>query len=261
MIKTKEAFDKFQNFIHAFGATRLLLQRAHEHGFLIEGMVLYASLVDGFCRICIVLKEQLDRKTDTIDEKYIYQSENNRYIQEKQIYKLIREKKIISKKLFDELNNLYNIRNKMIHRFFISKIEYSHLEIVCNRYEQVYKRIRNITNSLESEQVKKGVGMTKLDKYTESDKLTIKKDIYKKIKSGSEKALAKTLGCVSVEEVIEFGSKNGFFQKCKTCNHSKIEHFDIKAFKLNGDKVKKLDDYFDSCNSKGCKCKKYENAN
>jgi len=249
---------KFENFVRAFGATRALLQRAHEHGFLIEGLVLYAALADGFCRICLVLKEQLERKNEDINQKYVYQHDNEQNFNERKIFDLVLEKKIIGKKLFKELSTLYDIRNKMIHRFFISEVEYSHLEIVCTRYERVYEELHKITYNLESEQIKQGVGMTVSDEYTEEDKTEIWRDVHKKIKSGSERNLAKTLGCTSVEEVIEFGSKKGFFKKCKMCEHLQIEHFDDKAFHKEKNKTDDFDIYLSVCKSKGCSCNRYK---
>lgn len=249
--------EKFQNFLRAFGATRLLLQRAYERGSLIEGLVLYAALVDGFCRICLVLKEQLEKKNEDINQKYIYQHDDEPNFNERKIYSLAFEKKIIGENLFKELNTLYDIRNKVIHRFFISEVEYTHLEIVCTRYEKVYDQLHKITYDLESEQIKQGVGMTISGKYTEKDKIEIRRDVHKKIKSGSERNLAKTLGCVSVEEVIEFGSKRGFFKKCKKCKHLKIEHLDHKAMQRAKTKVDNLDVYLSVCKSKNCLCKEY----
>lgn len=206
------SFDKFSNFINAFGTARLLLQRAQEQGFLIEGLVFYASLMDGFCRICLVLQEQIDNNNDKINEKYIYQIDGDFGISERKIYKLAYENRTINKEVYDELDSLYKIRNKAIHRFFISEIEYSHLEVVCNRYEKLYNELWQIIYDLESKQIKKGVGMTRIDK-----KITKKKKIYsdimRKIKSGNEKNLAKTLNCISVEEVIELASKKSLFNK------------------------------------------------
>lgn len=256
--EAKKSLEIFQNFLRAFGATRLLLQRAYERGSLIEGLVLYAALADGFCRICLVLKEQLEKRSMDINQKYIYQHDDEQNFSERKIYHLVFERKIIGKNLFKELNTLYNIRNKVIHRFFISEVEYSHLEIVCTRYEKVYEQLHKITYNLESEQIKQGAGMTILGKYTEKDKIEIKRDVYKKIKSGSEKNLAKTLGCVSVEEVIEFGSKKGFFKKCKECKHLKIEHFDHKAMQRSKIKVDNLDIFLSACKSKNCSCKEYK---
>jgi len=256
-ISKNNDLEKFQNFLRAFGAARLLLQRAHERGSLIEGLVLYAALADGFCRICLVLKEQLEKKNGDINQKYIYQHDDESNFNERKIYSLALDKKIIDKILFKELNTLYDIRNKVIHRFFISEVEYTHLEIVCTRYEKVYDQLYKITYDLESEQIKHGAGITISGKYTEKDKIEIRRDVLKKIKSGSERNLAKTLGCTSVEEIIEFGSKRGFFKKCKECKHLKIEHFNHKALQRTKTKVHDLDTYLSICKSKDCSCKKY----
>ena len=250
-----ESAEKLENFVLSFGATRKLLQRAHEQGFLIEGMVLYSSIVDGFCRICLVLKEQIEGKTNKINERYVHQQDRERNFNEREIYKQAFKRKIIAKKLFDELNALYDIRNKFIHRFFISEVEYSHLAIVCHRYEQVFDQLHKITYGLETEQIKKGVGITaKGEKLTDEEKSKIKMDINKKINSGSEKNLAKTLNCVSVEEVIEFATKNGLLEKC-VCGHEKIKHMDSKVLKSR--KIKKLEDAFQRCLIKSCHCQSY----
>ncbi|MEQ9617826.1 MAG: hypothetical protein RIG61_01470 [Deltaproteobacteria bacterium] len=254
---TSENLEKFKNFVHTFGATRLLLQRAHEQGFLIEGLVLYASLTDGLCRICLILKEQIKNGNATINPRYIYQNDDKLYFTERKIYKLVRQKNIIESALYHELDNLYSIRNKFIHRFFISEIEYSHLEVVCTRYERVYQQLLKITHDLETEQITQGVGMTISGNYTPEDESEIKQDIYKKIKTSSERNLAKTLDCSSVEEIIEFSSKSGLINKCGDCGHMKIEHVDIKAFQEQKDSAIDLDCYINECRSKNCSCKQY----
>jgi len=40
-----EDIEKFVNFLHAFGAARVLLKKAHENGALLEGLTLYAGSV------------------------------------------------------------------------------------------------------------------------------------------------------------------------------------------------------------------------
>ena len=247
--------DKFENFIRSFGATRVLLQRAHDEGFLIEGLILYAALVDGFCRSCLILKEQLDNKNSNINEKYIYQGNNENNFRERDIYKLAFDKKIIDQDILDELNKLYDIRNKLVHRFFISEVEYSHLEVVCKRYEKLYQQLYKITFDLESEQIDKNVGMTiNGGKITEQEKIAVSKDIMKKIKSGNERNLAKTFDCVSVEEVVEFASKKGLTNKCK-CGHYKSSHIDLEILKKK--KTKDIDEGLTKCSQKGCYCQKY----
>lgn len=252
---TNKPAEKLKNFILTFGATRKLLQRAHKQGFLIEGLVLYSSLIDGFFRICLVLKDQIEQKSNKINEKYIHQQDGRSFFTERQIFKKAFDKKIIRKELFDEINNLYDIRNKFIHRFFISEIEYSHLEIVCNRYEQVFNQLYRITYNLESEQLKKSIGMTiKGKKNTNKEECEINIGIAKKIKSGSEKNLARTLNCVSVEEIIEFATKNGLLKKC-ICGHKRIEHIDLNILKKK--KPKKLEDALKNCLIKSCHCQEY----
>ena len=50
----------FANFLYAFGAARKLLERAQERGSLIEGIVLYVSMIDGLLRIAMVLDKQVN---------------------------------------------------------------------------------------------------------------------------------------------------------------------------------------------------------
>ena len=54
---TRDA-EKFINFVHAFGAARVLLRKAHKDGALLEGLALYASLTDAFLRLALVLKSK-----------------------------------------------------------------------------------------------------------------------------------------------------------------------------------------------------------
>lgn len=137
----------------------MLLQRSHEQGFLIEGLVLYAALVDGFCRIALVLKQQIVNQSPDFDVRYIYQNEKDtNYYTEREIYRQSLGGGIIDEDLFNDINALYDFRNKVIHRFFISEIEYSHLGLVLDKYELVFQRLWNIVYSLESEQIHKGVG-------------------------------------------------------------------------------------------------------
>lgn len=38
--------EKLSNFVHAFGAARMLIQKANKEGALLEGLALYAALTD-----------------------------------------------------------------------------------------------------------------------------------------------------------------------------------------------------------------------
>jgi hypothetical protein len=63
--------DKLNNFVHAFGAARMLIQKANQGGALLEGLALYAALTDGFLRIGLVLKRQIVKNTAEVDDLLI----------------------------------------------------------------------------------------------------------------------------------------------------------------------------------------------
>jgi uncharacterized protein YutE (UPF0331/DUF86 family) len=151
----------FVNFLRSFGACRLLLQKAHDKGSLIEGVVLYAALLDGLLRISIILKEQINRKTEEIDETLITQKDKGGFFSERAIYRIALEKEIIDQDIFDELNDLYDKRNIIVHRFFLSSIQYADLPPVLLRFETLYQKLYEKVYALESKQIELGVGMTR----------------------------------------------------------------------------------------------------
>ena len=76
----------FANFLYAFGAARKLLERAQERGSLIEGIVLYVSMIDGLLRISIVLDKQLAGDPMGDIDDYIQQVTGGPKFTEKMIY-------------------------------------------------------------------------------------------------------------------------------------------------------------------------------
>lgn len=172
----------FANFLRAFGACRLLLQKAHNKNSLIEGVVLYAALLDGLLRISIILKEQIVRKAEEIDETLITQKDRGSFFSERAIYRLALEKEVIDQDIFDELNDLYDKRNAIVHRFFLSSIQYADLPPVLLRFETLYQKLYKKVYELESKQIELGVGMTRGGtKPNPDEKKRIKRDMLKKI--------------------------------------------------------------------------------
>src|ERR1700719_1249517 len=143
--------QKFVNFIHAFGAARTLLKRAHEHGFLIEGLAVYTSLIDGLLRIALVLKRQLKHRVSDIDPSLISQEPNGKFFTERQIQRMAFEEGIITETQFKELTALYDKRNDTIHKFFLTSIKYQDLPGVLLRYEVAFKNLYEIVYALEAE--------------------------------------------------------------------------------------------------------------
>ncbi len=287
------ATEKLENFINGIGAVRKLLEKAHSDGSLLEALVLYASIVDGLCRISLLLDEQIQSKSSDINEKYIFQDEEDKTYKskfdERHIYGLAYDRKIIEKDLYDDLDALYDIRNKAIHRFLISEFKYSHLEIVLEKYELVYQRLWTIVYNLESKQIYKGVGMTVLG--NNIDEKDIIKQILTKIKDGNTESLKNTLGLKmikdnnlffedierekiqediydeleiqeekkvippgysSVKEITKWAERKGILKMCQ-CGH-------VKAIHINLDKTKNKEELIlnpSSCNDDDCKCERY----
>jgi len=295
-MNSKKDFEKLENFINGVGAARALLGRSYEQEFLIEALVLYATLVDGFCRISLVLKQQIENKSSNFDAKYIHQNDDKDYYSERDVYKLAFKKSILEEDLFNEINALYDFRNKVIHRFLISEIEYAHLGLVLDRYELVFQRLWNIVYSLESEQIQKGVGMTITRKVTEEDKKAIHRDILRKVDTKDPEKLKRILGSklikdtetfserdererisdevsdeieirkektrippgfTSVKEVIKWAERKGLFRKC-ICGHEKVSHVDMSETK---EAKSNLGDYVKGCKIKECECKNYSEQN
>ncbi|MCG5465502.1 hypothetical protein MED01_003786 [Micromonospora sp. MED01] len=72
-------------FIASFAAARHLLDWAHQSGRLIEGKVLYVSLIDGLLRTAITLDKQLTGDPDDLD-RYVQQVPGGARFTEKAIY-------------------------------------------------------------------------------------------------------------------------------------------------------------------------------
>lgn len=172
----------FANFLRAFGACRLLLQKAHEEGSLVEGVVLYAALLDGQLRISIILRDQIDRKTEEIDEALVTQKNERSFFTERAIYQLAFAREIINQDILNELNDLYDKRNAIVHRFFLTPIQYADLPPILLRFETLFQKLYAIAYELERKQIELGVGMTRGGPKPDADEeKRIKKDVLKKI--------------------------------------------------------------------------------
>jgi hypothetical protein len=63
----------FENFTHSVATIRLLLAEAHKRGSLIEGLVLYASVIDPLLRNLVALKTgERDDTSLHLDPRYFY---------------------------------------------------------------------------------------------------------------------------------------------------------------------------------------------
>lgn len=151
---------RFGMFLQGIGAASLILSNAIENRAFIEATCLLANQIDALLRIEIILKDQLNNNNSDIKIEWIYQGLLDKKKSEKDIYKKALDMNIINQSIFEELNVLYNDRNRVIHRFIISEITLAEVENISYNYYQKQQTINKIIYSLESEQIKKGIGMT-----------------------------------------------------------------------------------------------------
>ena len=72
------------------------------------------------------------------------------------IYTEAHARGLIDDALRDEIIDLYNKRNAIIHRFFLEGMTYTSLEPLLDRYEVIYHRCYDVINDLEERQIARG---------------------------------------------------------------------------------------------------------
>jgi hypothetical protein len=135
------AREDFENFTHSVTAVRLLLGRAYESGNVVEGLVLYASLVDALLRMLVAHATGKREGTLThLDLRYFIHDETL-WMNERKVYRAARDCGVLSLPEFRELEELYDFRNMVIHRFIISGITYDQIGPRLDQYEVIYERL------------------------------------------------------------------------------------------------------------------------
>ncbi len=147
-------------FMEGFAAAAQLLERAGKSGFFVEYICLAASVIDATLRVGLILQHQLDRKSSELTEELLLQTPDGTKIPERAIYKRALERGVIDQSLFDQLEELYRDRNRVVHRYIISEITSEEaLNIAC-RFERILPLVSSAVGELEARQIDQGVGMT-----------------------------------------------------------------------------------------------------
>lgn len=137
----ERALEDFQNFTHSVSAARLLLRRAYDNGSLIEGVVLYASVIDALLRILVAHATGDRAGTVThLDVRYVRHDETL-WMNERKVYREAHSCGVLSEAELRELEELYAFRNVVIHRFIISGVTYDQMGSKLDRYEVIYERL------------------------------------------------------------------------------------------------------------------------
>lgn len=153
--------DKLGHFMDSFVAAAQLLRRSGENGFLVEYVCLAASVVDGALRIALILQHQLETASSAVLDELLFQSDEDRIISERAIYRRALDCGVIDQPLLERLENLYTKRNRVIHRYVISDITTKQVFEIAREFEEIIPVISGVTGRLEAEQIRRGVRMTR----------------------------------------------------------------------------------------------------
>ncbi|MEQ9062791.1 MAG: hypothetical protein RIE58_01350 [Vicingaceae bacterium] len=151
--------DKYEKFMSALGASFDVKMKALERDAFIEVIIITANQIDAYLRLAIVLSDQLKSKSEHFEVKYFYQGKGDKPITERQVYKYAFENRIIDKKQFDDLEELYKRRNEVVHRYIISELRTREIMHISYKYELICEKIRLVLREFEKEQYQKGIGI------------------------------------------------------------------------------------------------------
>jgi hypothetical protein len=109
-------YGPLNDLIHAIPTSRLLLQKAHNEGALIEGLCLYVSTIDALLRLALVYSrtQKAPNYTYSIPKELIRQDEGEKTYREKEIYAFAFKEKVISDDLNKRLYEMYDYRNRVV---------------------------------------------------------------------------------------------------------------------------------------------------
>ncbi|OGI37569.1 MAG: hypothetical protein A2V91_01720 [Candidatus Muproteobacteria bacterium RBG_16_64_10] len=158
--------DQLVRFMKGLAATAELHARAGRLGCFIESVCLCASMIDGALRMGLILKHQLNTRSAALLPELLYQGETDTPISERDVYRRALANGVIDKATFDELNTLYDDRNRVIHCYIISDITTAQVLDIAIRYDKVKNGISEHIGELEAIQIRENVGMTVRDDTT-----------------------------------------------------------------------------------------------
>ena len=152
-----------------FAAALHLRSRAIDNKCNIEAVCITANLIDGLLRIGLILDYQIKGLNNAIIDELLYQGDEDKIVTERNVYRQSLDSGIISKAIFDELEETYKYRNQIVHRYIISEIKSDDILVTAFEYDLLMKKINKIVYALESKQIELGIGMTSVLIPSEAD--------------------------------------------------------------------------------------------
>jgi uncharacterized protein YutE (UPF0331/DUF86 family) len=151
--------DALKRFTEGMAAAQRRLERGYDTQSALECIVLSAAIVDGLLRIGLIMRDQLDRHTNEVDERFLHQKDSDKKIAERWIIDQAEKRRVVSKEFAARLHLLYEARNKCIHRYIISDVNYHYATKLVFDYADAIEVARVSIKSLEEEQYEMGIGM------------------------------------------------------------------------------------------------------
>jgi hypothetical protein len=155
-----EVWKSFMEFVSGFTAASELYGRATKTGSFVESVCLGASITDAMLRIGLVFQHQIDKRTRDIPLELVFQGPTDKPISERDVYRRAREQSVIDDAAFTDLQALYDDRNRVIHRYIISRITTAEVLDIAIRYEKMVHRLSERLHAIEERQIEEGVGIT-----------------------------------------------------------------------------------------------------
>lgn len=157
--KLASDLNKFDLFTASLAASFDLLNNAIESTSYIEIITISSNQIDAYLRLSIVITKQLQKCSNDIDIKYLFQADDERGIMERRIFDDALKLNVIDEIIFKKLNYLYQFRNRVIHRYIISNIKTKDLAQIAMDYIETSEKIRLILRDLENKQSEQEFGV------------------------------------------------------------------------------------------------------
>lgn len=175
--KLASDLDKYDRFAGSLAASYDLLNEAIESKSYIQIIALAANQIDAFLRLSIVLAIQLEALTNEIEIQYLYQGKDDKAIMERKIFDESLKHGVIDQRIHKVLCSLYELRNRVIHRYIISDLKTRDLINIAERYLELSEEVNLILKRYEDNQLMEEFGIygKKLHSQIESEEMEIKR--------------------------------------------------------------------------------------
>lgn len=151
--------DKFDRFTGSLAASHDLLNAAIDSESFVEIIAIAANQIDAYLRLSLVIAKQINEQTNDIETRYLFQADGERGIMERKVFDDALKFDVIDQEAFDDLSALYDLRNRVIHRYIISNIRTRDLVDIARRYLNALETMRQTLRGFEQRQADKPFGV------------------------------------------------------------------------------------------------------